>query len=314
MHTLSVLALLLTAAAVGIFGASGTITRLIKRSYRSYRTVLLALRAGGLVALGFGIAGAALDSRLLLLTSAGVLVFGLMLAVVATVFERIAPSAPLNQESILIVAAHPDDLEIACGATTAKLIDQGYSVHALILADGKDGGEVAGRAGEATNGAEFLGLASLTMLALPDRALDQNMKEMIAAIEAEIEKYQPTLIFTHSIHDVHQDHVAVHKAVVRAGRNHHSILCFESPSVTADFRPTVFMDVTDYAGVKAEAIAAHISQRNKQYLTRNVTDSTLKFRGRQGRIPEAEGFEAVRFHLAAPRALKQIEVANEISR
>lgn len=209
---MSVLALLLTAAAVGIFGASGTITRLIKRSYRNYRTVLLALRAGGLVALGFGIAGTALDSRLLLLTSAGVLVFSLMLAVVATVFERIAPSAPLNQESILIVAAHPDDLEIACGATTAKLIDQGYSVHALILADGKDGGEVAGRAGEATNGAEFLGLASLTMLALPDRALDQNMKEMIAAIEAEIEKYQPTLIFTHSIHDVHQDHVAVHKA------------------------------------------------------------------------------------------------------
>ena len=287
---------------------------LVKRSYKRHRGLLLTIRSFTIVAFCMAVAGLITSSGVLVAFAELILIVGLTVALAITVFERIVPPVPDSSLAVLVVAAHPDDLEIACGATVAKLVDQGHDVHALIMADGKDGGEVACRAGEASDGAEFLGLSSLTMLGMPDRALGENMKEMIAAIEAAIARVEPAIIFTHSTNDVHQDHSAVHDAVCRAGRNHHSILCFESPSVTADFKPTVFIDVKDYPTVKGEAIAAHASQTSKPYMTQGVIDSTLQFRGRQGRIPHAEGFEAVRLQLTEPVQLKRAEDNSAVSR
>ena len=42
---------------------------------------------------------------------------------------------------------------------------------------------------------------------------------------------EPDVILTHSRHDQHQDHHAVHLATLRGGRRAPTILCFESPSV-----------------------------------------------------------------------------------
>lgn len=289
------------------------VTNLVKRSYKRHRGLLLTLRIFTALAFILALAGALIGSLALIAAADLMLTMGLIGALGVSVFERIVPPDHETTETVLVVAAHPDDLEIACGATVAKLVDQGHDVHALIMADGKDGGDVVCRAGEANDGAEFLGLSSLTMLAMPDRALGDNMKEMIAAIEEAIARVQPAIIFTHSANDVHQDHSAVHHAACRAGRNHHSILCFESPSVTADFKPTVFIDVDDYPTVKGEAIAAHASQTSKPYMTQGVIDSTLQFRGRQGRLPHAEGFEAVRLQLTEPVQLKRAEESLEVS-
>ena len=41
------------------------------------------------------------------------------------------------QLDVIAVGAHPDDVEIACGGTLAKLVQQGYQVGIIDLTDGE---------------------------------------------------------------------------------------------------------------------------------------------------------------------------------
>ncbi|MDO5696436.1 MAG: PIG-L deacetylase family protein [Dermatophilus congolensis] len=225
----------------------------------------------------------------------GVLV-GLLLILVLLHQFKLVTISTASPRKILAVGAHPDDLELACGATLARLIDEGHEVHTLIMSRGEVGGDPAIRASEARLGASMLGAASVVVHDFPDTNLDLASREMTKAIEASIVRVGPSVIFTHSSHDQHQDHHAVHLATLRAGRSHHSILCFESPSVTKDFAPTVFFDVEDYMDVKVEAVALHRDQISggKRYMTRDVLAGTAAFRGHQVKCRRAEAFEAVR--------------------
>lgn len=208
---------------------------------------------------------------------------------------RIDTLAVQNPRRFLIVAAHPDDIELACGGTLAKLSDEGHELHGLIMTNGAKGGDASRRVGEAERGADFLKLTSLTTAHLPDLDLENHTCDMIDVIEEHFSRIHPDVILTHSHNDYHQDHVAVHQAVMRASRSHHSVLCFESPSVTADFNPRVFVDVGQYSDVKVEAINFHKDQIGKSYLDANVVNGIGAFRGRQARLGSAEGFEVVRF-------------------
>ncbi|MFD0867393.1 PIG-L deacetylase family protein, partial [Tessaracoccus lubricantis] len=174
--------------------------------------------------------------------------------------------------------------------------DAGHEVHALIMSDGAVGGDPTARPGEAYAGAAFLRLTDCEVLGLPDTELASHDCTMVQAIEAKIVSLNPDLIFTHSSNDQHQDHEAVHWATMRAGRRHPAILCYESPSVTRAFSPQVFVDIADYVDAKASAVAAHHDQADKPYMNAQSLAGTATFRGAQGKLPMAEGFEAVRIN------------------
>lgn len=75
---------------------------------------------------------------------------------------------------VVAVGAHPDDVEIACGGTLAKLVNQGYRVAIVDLTDGEPtplspGPEV--RLEEAQNAAKVLGVETRITLKLPNRKL-----------------------------------------------------------------------------------------------------------------------------------------------
>ena len=199
--------------------------------------------------------------------------------------------------TVLAIGAHPDDLELACSATLARLVDEGHQVHALVMTHGAVGGDAAVRPDEARRGATYLGLTSVEVHDLPDTHLEDHSSEMIQIIETAIQRHDPHLLLTHSRHDQHQDHVAVHWATCRAGRNHPAILCFESPSVTSEFLPTVFTDVAEYLDAKQMAVALHANQSDKPYMADAVLQGAATFRGRQARLEQAEGFEVIRLPL-----------------
>lgn len=221
----------------------------------------------------------------------------LALAVAAAVVFRALPGArrsPERAPRILAIGAHPDDLELACGASLAKLADAGYEIHALVMSPGQVGGDSSRRPSEARAGAALMGVAEIEILDFPDTALAAHSQEMVAAIEARLREVDPGLVLTHSVHDLHQDHHAVHLATLRAGRRHPSILCFESPSTTRDFNPSAFIDVTDYLDIKVEAIRCHRDQRGKPYMGAGIVRGAAAFRGEKSRTAFAEGFEIER--------------------
>lgn len=208
---------------------------------------------------------------------------------------KIRATSVAQPRRILAIGAHPDDLELAVGGTLARLADSGHEVHTMIMTAGAVGGDPDVRAQEAINGSKFLGVARCDVYNFTDTDLHSDMNEMIDAIEKKISRFNPDIIFTHSSHDQHQDHSAVHLATLRAGRRHRAILCFESPSATSDFTPKVFVNIDDYVGVKSSAVAIHENQSGKPYMTEERVSGIAHFRGDQAKMARAEGFEAVRF-------------------
>ena len=194
----------------------------------------------------------------------------------------------------LAIGAHPDDIEIACGGTLAKMIDAGYEVAGLVLTRGEQGGNGQRRPLEARNGANFLGLKQINVFSFEDTCLEEQSHEILAAIEDAILQFQPDIILTHSPHDHHQDHVAVYEATLRASRNHSTLLCYESPSTTRDFVPSLFVDISQYIDMKVESIRIHSDQRAKPYLHPERVLGVALFRGGQAKTHAAEGFEIVR--------------------
>ena len=78
--------------------------------------------------------------------------------------------AQYPQLDVIAVGAHPDDVEIACGGTLAKLAKQGYSVGIIDLTDGEPTPMSAGpevRLAEAKQAAQMLGAAVRVTLELP---------------------------------------------------------------------------------------------------------------------------------------------------
>ncbi|WP_115162482.1 PIG-L deacetylase family protein [Kocuria rosea] len=208
--------------------------------------------------------------------------------------RRIPIAVRARKRRILAVGAHPDDLELACGGTLAKLVDAGHEVRGLVMSSGEIGGNSSMRPYEARQGASFLGLSDMRVLDFPDTELDTVNNPMVKVIESNIMDFGPDVIFTHSAHDQHQDHYAVHQATLRAARAHHSILCFESPSVTRDFDPSVFVDIDGYVDVKVEAVLTHRNQAGKLYMTPQRVRGMAAFRGAQAKNTNAEAFEPVR--------------------
>ncbi len=196
---------------------------------------------------------------------------------------------------VLAIGAHPDDIEIAAGATLSKMRDAGYQITGLVLTCGEKGGRKDIRPGEARAGGEFVGLDNVQVLNFTDTRLSVDVVNITEAIEDMIEKIQPDIIFTHSFHDLHQDHQTAFDATLRAARTARTtILCYESPSITQDFHPTYFIDVDKYVNVKIQAIRKHWDQHKKPYMKPDLVRGKLAFRGGQAHVDYAEGFEVVR--------------------
>jgi LmbE family N-acetylglucosaminyl deacetylase len=96
----------------------------------------------------------------------------------------------------IAVGAHPDDVEIACGGTLAKLVKQGYKVGIIDLTDGEPTPNSPGpdvRLAEAQRAAEVLGAQVRVQLGLPNRRLFDSFEARVA-LATEFRKYRPRLV------------------------------------------------------------------------------------------------------------------------
>ncbi|MEZ6058962.1 MAG: PIG-L family deacetylase [Planctomycetaceae bacterium] len=97
---------------------------------------------------------------------------------------------------VIVVGAHPDDVEIGCGGTIARMAQQGYRVGIVDLTDGEPtplspGPEV--RLEEARRAAEILGVHLRETLPLPNRRLFDNFETRVA-LASVFRRYRPRLV------------------------------------------------------------------------------------------------------------------------
>jgi two-component system, NtrC family, response regulator HydG len=198
-----------------------------------------------------------------------------------------------RRETVLAVGAHPDDVEIGVGGTLAAYHQMGHQVAILTLSRGSRGGPEQERAGESQRAAQVLG-ARLYLEDLEDTRISEG-DPTIRIISRVIGEVQPTMIYTHSLHDVHQDHRNTHRAVMVAARKIGRVFCFQSPSATVEFRPTRFVRIDAQLDAKLAAIDAFGSQVPlREYLEPDLISATARYWSRFGEGRYAEAFEVIR--------------------
>ena len=96
---------------------------------------------------------------------------------------------------ILAIGAHPDDVELGCGGTIAKLISEGKKVAIIDLTEGELGtrGTNETRAQEAATASEILGISARENLKMKDGFIINSQEYQFRIIEM-IRKYQPEIV------------------------------------------------------------------------------------------------------------------------
>jgi LmbE family N-acetylglucosaminyl deacetylase len=168
------------------------------------------------------------------------------------------------------------------------------------MTGGSTAGEQPGwRAEQSAEAARILG-ADLYLEDLHHMMITEG-DPTITAIGRVVERVRPTILYTHSIHDGHPDHRNTHRAALVAGRGVGRVYCFQSPSATEDFGPSLFVGIDDQLPGKLAAIGAYVSRTApRDYLKPEMITSTGRHWARFARARYAEAFEVVRDRAVRP--------------
>ena len=226
---------------------------------------------------------------------------------------------------ILAFGAHPDDVELGCGATIAKEVAKGKKVGVIDLTRGELGtrGTAETRDEESKNAAEILGVSIRDNMEFADGFFVNDKKHQIEIIKM-IRKYQPEIVLCNAIDDRHIDHGKGSKLVSDA--------CFLSGLLKIDTKcddydgyqdpwrpkavyhyiqwknlsPDIVVDVTGFIDKKVNAVLAYKTQffnansdePETPISSKNFTDS-IAYRSRDlGRLintEHGEGFTVERY-------------------
>lgn len=216
-----------------------------------------------------------------------------LVAVVAGLVAKGRAAREASRQSVLAIGAHPDDVEIGAAGTLLAHRRMGHDVSILTLSRGARGGVEDTRASESQQAAKVIG-ATLYHENLRDTSISEG-DPTIGVISRIVAEVRPTVIYTHSLHDVHQDHRNTHRAALVAVRGVGRVYCFQSPSATVDFRPSRFVPIDDQLDGKLAAIHAFASQVEiRAYLEPDLISATARYWSRYSGARYAEPFEVVR--------------------
>ena len=219
--------------------------------------------------------------------------------------------------NVLAVGCHPDDLEIGCGGTLAKLSAKGYKVTMVHVANGNKGHKVIPteelrlmRKQEAIAAGKLIG-AEVISLDVPDLSVKSDSDELIQKLVQVIRRVKPDYIITHPPEDYMKDHMEVSKAVFDASfaatvpyydeasglSEHHKVtpIYYMDTLAGVGFLPTEYVDISDYIELKIQMNDCHQSQIKWLYEHDGIdfldfVRTVSKFRGLQCGKPYAEGF------------------------
>jgi LmbE family N-acetylglucosaminyl deacetylase len=147
----------------------------------------------------------------------------------------------MQKATILAIGAHPDDIEFGCGGTLIKYSERGHRLFLYIMTEGGLGAETSTRVEEQMASKAVLGAEDIFWGGYEDTHLVVDI-ELIGKIEKVIKKIKPDFIFWS-------------QAVMSATRYIRNVLFYEGPT-TQNFKPHVFVDISDTLDKKIKALEA----------------------------------------------------------
>ncbi|GAC1344576.1 MAG: PIG-L family deacetylase [Ktedonobacteraceae bacterium] len=229
--------------------------------------------------------------------------------------------ANMSVTSVLVIVAHPDDIESWAAGTVCRLTDAGKQVAYVLCTSGDKGTSdssqkpervAAIREAEQSEAARVLGVSSITFLHYPDSEVEPTMA-LRRELVRQLRRHRPDLVITHDPvppYRLHPDHRAVGRATLdaifpcardsltfpehiqREGLQAHSV---PEAWLFATETPDIWIDIATALPRKIAARLAHTSQHtDPQELERNWHRRAHEVGSAVG-LEAAEAFKLVDF-------------------
>lgn len=196
---------------------------------------------------------------------------------------------------VLFLGAHPDDIELGCGALIHHIAGQS-EVFCVTLSDNQANDDLKNVVAEQYRSLAILGVPKERALYGPfrTRVFPEARQEILEYFLRLRQELRPDIIFVHSQHDVHQDHLAMTDEALRAFRGI-TVLGFDVVRSSYGFFPHFLVEVTEAdVNAKLEALSQYETYRDRYYFGAELTRSIMVRHGALAEKPFAEGFDILR--------------------
>jgi len=197
---------------------------------------------------------------------------------------------------VLFLGAHPDDIEIGCGALLHHIVKQ-TDVLCVTLSDNQKNPDLQNVKGEHLEAMAVLGVPKEKIILGPfiTRVFPDSRQEILEYFLKLRKDFKPDLIFTHSKQDVHQDHNTMTDEALRAFRGI-TVLGFDVVRSSYGFFPHFLVEVSEEdVNKKLEALSKYETYHDRYYFNSELTRSIMVRHGALAERPFAEGFDILRF-------------------
>lgn len=205
---------------------------------------------------------------------------------------------------ILLLSPHTDDVELGCGATISKFIEEGHDIFIAIFSTCEKslpiGYEPDTLFKESLNSLQSLGVKkeNITHFDYEVRVFNHKRQEILDDLIRLKKKILPEIIFIPSIEDYHQDHKTIAEEAIRCFKNNCSILCYELIWNNTSFKNQLYVEISEKnLNDKIKSLSYYKSQSMRRYMKSDFIKSLATVRGIQNGIELSEAFEVIRYKL-----------------
>jgi len=201
----------------------------------------------------------------------------------------------LSGKRIFFIGAHPDDIEIGCGASIANL-NKKAELFCITLSDNQKNSQLKNVAGEHKNSMHILGVDEEHDFLgdFETRRFKQYRQEILEYLYALNIKFKPDIVFVHSKSDLHQDHCVASEEALRAFRGT-SLFGFDVIRSSHGFFPSLLIGVEkEDVEKKITSLAAYKTYADKYYFSEELTKAINVRNGALAEMKYAEGFDIYR--------------------
>lgn len=205
--------------------------------------------------------------------------------------------------NVLAIGAHFDDAELGCGGALAKHKYNGDRVIVQVITHSKyhnhDGSIIREKEVAFEEGKKAVALLGGELICnnYETKQVEFGQK-LIEDINRVVDENKIDIIYTHWDNDIHQDHQAIGKSTLAAGRKVNRLLMYQSNLYmnTVPFSANYFVDISEFIEIKKKSILAHETEVRKfgqgwiDFWVNEASNNGKKFN-----VKYAEAFQLVRF-------------------
>jgi LmbE family N-acetylglucosaminyl deacetylase len=198
-------------------------------------------------------------------------------------------------ETVCFIGAHPDDIELGCGALISDIVDQ-TNVVCVTFSDNQQNPALKNLTEEYYASMAILGVKkeNVYLYDFITRRFQAARQEILEVMISIKRLFHPEVVFVHTVNDIHQDHKTITEEALRAFRGT-TLLGFDVLRSSYGFFPDLLVQVSEEGVMKKiQALAAYKTYADRYYLERDIIHSTARRHGALAERPFAEGFDILR--------------------